>query len=332
MRKKARARCRQSASRAPRLECLEERDLLSGGAPLGSPPQGPPAANRVDLRQNSGDSYSELGIQAGGPGRDDKTTMDVTDGTKGRSDPTDESYGLNAMSPASRTASSENNGEAVTGYAASSYPRMETPATAVVVVALSQIQPAPAGPAPAQAAPVTTSRATVALEPPTEIKMRAAAVPAATRSEMPPRPPARPDQHSGEWQSGLPALIAEDSLEHVIQGRPDALQRDQTTNSSPTVGPVLAGLLPLDRAALARAVDEFFDRVQRLGEELTANGIGSRLAPLLTGAAVATAAYAFARHRLRPPLPAGVAKDDDGRDLEWAWFTDCAVLPPWDKP
>jgi hypothetical protein len=94
----------------------------------------------------------------------------------------------------------------------------------------------------------------------------------------------------------------------------------------------LTGLEFMDRAVLERAVDTFFGQLDHLGEDLTENGLGSRLGPWLTAAALTTAAYAFARQKLHPLHPWGTGGHDEGRDREWAWFTACAILPPEDKP
>jgi hypothetical protein len=247
----------------------------------------------------------------------------------GRSDPLDESYRVNGTPEVSPTEPGEKYGETANGYAASYYPKVETNGVGVVLAVLPRIQPSPDGPAPTHAAPVPTSSVTVTLEPANESKMLAAT--AATRIDMPPRAPAHPDLDSGEAELALAGLNGEDDSAQAALTQPGNLEPEHAANAPSPSGSVLAGVMPIDRAALARAVDEFFARVDQLGEELGDTWTEGRLAPVLTAAALSTAAYAFARHRLRRSLRAGAATDDNPRDQEWAWFTDCAILPPWDK-
>jgi hypothetical protein len=173
---------------------------------------------------------------------------------------------------------------------------------------------------------------TVAPETPSEGQTLATGAPAGARIESQPLPPLQPGQHTAEWGAPWLPAPAQDASAQTVQDQPEALHDDQGTIPPSPVGALLTGLVHIDQAALERAVAEFFDQIDHLGEDFTGAGIGSRLTPWLAAAAVTTAAYAFARRQLGPSRLDGTARGDDGRDQEWAWFTDCAVLPPSDKP
>ena len=63
---------------------------------------------------------------------------------------------------------------------------------------------------------------------------------------------------------------------------------------------MLAGVLPLDLAALERSVDEFFSALAGLDSERTLIGTARRLAPWMIAALAGTAAVEFARRHTLP--------------------------------
>jgi hypothetical protein len=79
-------------------------------------------------------------------------------------------------------------------------------------------------------------------------------------------------------------------------------------------------------------VDQFFARVESLGEELISSQAATKLAHWLLGAGLTAAAWQLAQWRLtkrplQPNLPA-----TDWRNRRLAWLLGFAVLPPGDMP
>jgi hypothetical protein len=128
----------------------------------------------------------------------------------------------------------------------------------------------------------------------------------------------------------LPAAVAPNAEPAVLEQLDDSPHDLGPVVSSP-VGHLLVGQLPIDLAGLGRKVDAFFSRVEKLGDEVTDAVVGSRLTPWLVTGTVTAAAYALAWRYLRPPTLNGGGTGDDGRNHEWTWFSDSAVVPPWDK-
>lgn len=94
---------------------------------------------------------------------------------------------------------------------------------------------------------------------------------------------------------------------------------------APAMGNLIGGILPVDVPALERGVEEFFARIDGLGDDWTSFQAASRLAPWLVTAAFATAAYEFVREQLKPrqldePRPGW-------RNVRRTWFPSLGLSP-----
>jgi hypothetical protein len=84
---------------------------------------------------------------------------------------------------------------------------------------------------------------------------------------------------------------------------------------SPRGSDLLAGFLPLDRAALERAVDRFLSEFERLGAELTGGASATGLVPALAAVTIAALALEVVRRRRSADDPARLCTTDDEDDL-----------------
>jgi hypothetical protein len=209
---------------------------------------------------------------------------------------------------------------------------MDTNSPAGVIAALAQVQPGVGQLERAHPLPVPASPKTVEPTMANEVPVRVAVSPAGTPIESQPRPSRSPGRDAVDSEAaGLPS-ISEDRLDQAIPEPAEALHGSSTTTVVSRIDSLLSSLLPFDRGDLERTVDAFFQQLDHLDGDLGDTWIGSRLTPWLTAAAVATAAYALGWHYHQRSRPNGTDPGDDGRDQEWAWFTDCAILPPRDQP
>jgi hypothetical protein len=98
---------------------------------------------------------------------------------------------------------------------------------------------------------------------------------------------------------------------------------------TPQTARLLAGALPVDLAALARRVDRFFARVERLGEGMNAWDLVERLTPWLGAVAAGTAAYDLTRRRKAAASAVGRA---EGSSSGSGWPLDRPLPRPVGEP
>jgi hypothetical protein len=104
---------------------------------------------------------------------------------------------------------------------------------------------------------------------------------------------------------------------------------DAPAPPAPQTGNVFAGDLPIDLAALERAANEFFARLEDLAEDMTSSPLVANVAQWLMVTAVALGASELLRAWIGPVgwrRSAGSGDDD----RSWAGFPVLAVLPPED--
>jgi hypothetical protein len=98
---------------------------------------------------------------------------------------------------------------------------------------------------------------------------------------------------------------------------------------APQAGSLFAGDLPTDLAALERAANEFFARLESLAEDMTSSPLVANVAQWLMVTAAALGASELLRAWIGPVgwrRPAGGGDED----RSWAGFPVLAVLPPED--
>jgi hypothetical protein len=98
------------------------------------------------------------------------------------------------------------------------------------------------------------------------------------------------------------SLEAEPGSEELLEPVTDIADSDVPA-PAPQLASLVAGMAPVDLAALQRGVDQFFTRLEGLGEELPRGPILLRLAPWIATTALATAAWEVAREQMRKQSP-----------------------------
>src|SRR5262249_33968811 len=92
----------------------------------------------------------------------------------------------------------------------------------------------------------------------------------------------------------------------------------EVPNPPPAEGHLLAGVVPLDLAALQPGVDQFFAHLEGQGPGNTILHAAMALAPWLTAGAAVTAAFELARR---------LERLGNRRDTRWAGYPGLTVLP-----
>jgi hypothetical protein len=137
----------------------------------------------------------------------------------------------------------------------------------------------------------------------------------------------------------LPSVSSGDvaSLEHALLVDPDkpdirSAAVQEKVVSAPLTNSLVAGIVPVDLAAVERSVDQFFARMDELGSELITAPASAKLAPWLLGAGLTTAAWQLAQWRLTKQPPQSPFTEGDWRNRRLAWLLGLAVLPPGEMP
>jgi hypothetical protein len=105
------------------------------------------------------------------------------------------------------------------------------------------------------------------------------------------------------------------------------VSQPEESTSLPPLGELLAGRLPLDLPALRQRVQQFFEHLGSLGEDVAAAPMGFRLAPWFVAVAVATSACEIARRQMRKQLWHGSITGLDPASQTWTWFPDPSGPP-----
>jgi hypothetical protein len=129
------------------------------------------------------------------------------------------------------------------------------------------------------------------------------------------------------------AEIVQDLNDVPMHGRPAGKANDSSVRNPGAVSPagqLVAGLLPIDPAALQRAVDKFFSLIEDdLGDDGTGAGAVARLTPWLAAGAVISAAYAMASRRAKIQVASAGRTRDDRKYQVCTLFLEDAMLSPW---
>jgi hypothetical protein len=80
--------------------------------------------------------------------------------------------------------------------------------------------------------------------------------------------------------------------------------------------------------ALRTAADQFFDRLEALGEDLPSSSLFARLVPWVVSAAAVAVALDIASWQRRRRDPIAAQCGPDARDPRWASFLDLALAIP----
>jgi hypothetical protein len=309
---KTKNRRRSLRNPALNLEALEDRQLLSA---LSSSQQAAPGPG-------GGSVYREMDTTRYQPADSQDSSSQIPGETLSSGNSYEKDDSAYAMSDSRASYGNQSYGQTGDGYKAAASAQVGLTSLASISGVVFQVQPI-ARQHQAQPIPVPVFTATVASAAPEETRPVAAVGPVGTGNAVQVLPPQQPhptvEELETPWLHALAATPAEVPNQVLLV--------KQEVVADVPMKTLLAGLSSLDRAMLERTVDTFFNQLNQLGEDFAENGLGSRLAPWLTGAAVATTAYAVARYKLQQ-----IEGDRDGRDQEWAWFTACALLPPDDKP
>jgi hypothetical protein len=116
-----------------------------------------------------------------------------------------------------------------------------------------------------------------------------------------------------------------EAADEVTADRPEpsaSPEESVVSDSAVQVGGLVLGPWAVDLAALEKAADEFFARLEGLAEDMAATGL-PRLAPWLLAAALLAGAVALGRRRRTPSQ----GEESGGGVPTWAPFPVLAVLP-----